>query len=186
MRPCPRPLRRLGLAAALLGALAAGAADRHPLDAALVDETGRAVRFHEDIVKGHVVAINFIFTRCKAICPPMSGTFARAEALLGDPRARLVSISLDPEADTPARLAEWKKRFGGGASWTLLTGSKEEIDRLGKALGAFTPDRSAHSPTVIVLDGASGRTTRVNGLTSARAIVDAIHAVSTPGQEASP
>jgi cytochrome oxidase Cu insertion factor (SCO1/SenC/PrrC family) len=179
-----RSLERLAVLALLLGA--AGTTGRHPLDATLVDEAGRTRRFHDDIARGHVVAINFIFTRCTTICLPMSGTFARAEALLGQRRARLVSITLDPAGDTPERLAEWKKRFGGGASWTLLTGSKEEIDRLGKALGAFTPDRSSHSPTVIVLDEASGRTTRVNGLASARAIIKAIDDVSSPGQEPTP
>jgi cytochrome oxidase Cu insertion factor (SCO1/SenC/PrrC family) len=172
----------LGMVCAAAAAGAEAEERRHPIDASLVDETGRAVRFHDDLVKGRVVAINFIFTRCQAICPPMSGAFAKAETLLGERQARLISVSLDPATDTPERLAGWKKRFGGGASWTLLTGSKEEIDRLGKALGAFEPDRSAHSPTVIVLDDASGRMVRVNGLGGAQAIVKAMDDVATPAQ----
>ncbi len=184
-----RPPRHLAATALLALALAARAGDRHPLDASLIDERGREVRFHDDLVKGRVVAINFIFTRCTSICLPMSGAFARAEALLKPEEAKLISISIDPEADGPAQLAAWKEKLRGGPGWTLLTGPKEEIDRLGKALGAYSADRSLHSPTVIVLDGTSGRMVRVNGLTGARAIVDAIRGIrdaSRAGQEAAP
>ncbi|HVE85712.1 MAG TPA: SCO family protein, partial [Myxococcales bacterium] len=79
-----RSTRRLAAAAMLAAALSTAAEGRrHPLDATLVDETGRQVHFHDDLVKGRVVVINFIFTRCTAICPPMSGAFAKAESLLG-------------------------------------------------------------------------------------------------------
>jgi len=162
---------RLLIAAALLFVIAAAP----PPDVALTDENGRSVQFYGDLVKGHVVAVNFIFTTCTTICQPMSGTFAKAETLLaGRPNARLVSITIDPETDTPERLAAWKKRFNGGARWTMLTGPKDQIDRLRKALGVFTPDRINHTPTVVILDGPAGRTTRVIGLVSARAIVSAM------------
>ena len=176
-----RTLRNLVLAFGALLLLNAA-----PPDVALTDENGRAVRFYSDIAKGRTVAINFIFTSCSTICQPMSGTFAKAETLLGDRNARLVSISIDPESDTPQRLAEWKKRFRGGKSWTLLTGSQSEIDKLRKALGVFTPDRISHSPTVVVLDDVHGGTTRVNGLANAKAIIDAIDSLrpsETRGRE---
>jgi len=153
-----------------------------PPDVALTDETGRAVHFYADIAKDKTVAVNFIFTSCSTICQPMSGTFAKAETLLGKRSARLVSISIDPETDTPQKLAAWKKRFRGGASWTLLTGPQEEIEKLQKALGVFTPDRINHTPMVVVFNDTSGKTTRVNGLTSAQAIIDAIDSV-TPTSE---
>ena len=153
-----------------------------PSDVALTDETGRAVHFYADIAKDKTVAVNFIFTSCSTICQPMSGTFAKAETLLGKRNARLVSISIDPETDTPQKLAEWKKRFRGGASWTLLTGPQEEVDKLRKSLGVFTPDRINHTPMVVVFNEPSGKTTRVNGLTSAQAIIDAIDSV-TPSAE---
>jgi protein SCO1/2 len=153
-----------------------------PPDVALTDETGRPVHFYADIAKDKTVAVNFIFTSCSTICQPMSGTFAKAETLLGKRNARLVSISIDPETDTPQKLAAWKKRFRGGASWTLLTGPQEEIDKLRKSLGVFTPDRINHTPMVVVFNKTSGKTTRVNGLTSAQAIIDAIDSV-TPSAE---
>ena len=113
----------------------------------------------------------------------MSGTFAKAETLLGKRNARLVSVSIDPETDTPQKLAAWKKRFHGGASWTLLTGPEEEVDKLRKSLGVFTPDRINHTPMVVVFNDTSGKTTRVNGLTSAQAIIDAIDSVTPTAED---
>ena len=170
---------RFLLAAALL--LLSVAAAPIP-DVSLTDENGRTVRFRSDLAKDRTVAVNFIFTSCTTICTPMSGTFAKVETLLGKRDAHLISITLDPETDTPARLAAWKKKFKGRAAWTLLTGAKEDIDALGKALGVFTPDRVSHSPIVVVFNDTTGRTTRVNGLANAQAIVDAIDSV-TPNAE---
>jgi cytochrome oxidase Cu insertion factor (SCO1/SenC/PrrC family) len=148
------------------------------LTATLIDERGREVHFYDDLVHGRVIAVNFIFTSCTTVCQPMSATFAQAEAQLGHRSARLVSISIDPEMDTPARLATWKKRFHGGDAWTLLTGSRAQIDALRKALGVYTPDRFSHSPTVVVIDDLHGRTTRLNGFASATAIVGMIDTAS--------
>lgn len=140
----------------------------------LTDETGRTVRLQDDFAKDHVVVMNFIFTTCSTICQPMSATFAQVEKQLGTRPVRLVSISIDPENDTPARLAEWKARFKGGSSWTLLTGAQEEIDRLRKALGVYTADRLSHTPTTVLLDERSGRSTRLNGLVQASDVIAAI------------
>jgi len=171
---------RLSLAAALV-LLSIGAA---PIpDVSLTDESGRTVRFRSDLANGRTVAVNFIFTSCTTICSPMSGTFAKVETLLGKRDARLISVTLDPETDTPERLAAWKKKFGGRAAWTLLTGAKDDIDTLGKALGVFTPDRVSHTPMVVVFNDASGRMTRVNGLANAQAIVDAIDSVAPTAEE---
>lgn len=174
-------LRDRLLLAAVLALLCIGAA---PVpDVSLTDESGKAVRFRSELAKGRTVAVNFIFTSCTTICSPMSGTFAKVETLLGKRDARLVSVTLDPETDTPERLASWKRKFGGKSSWTLLTGAKEDIDTLGKALGVFTPERVSHTPIVVVLNETTGRITRVNGLANAQAIVDAIDSVAPNAEE---
>lgn len=152
-------------------------------DVSLTDESGKAVRFRSDLMHGRTVAVNFIFTSCTTICTPMSGTFAKVETLLGERDVRLISITLDPETDTPERLASWKKKFRGKSSWTLLTGAKENIDTLGKALGVFTPDRVSHTPMVVVLNETTGRIKRVNGLANAQAIVDAIDSVAPNAED---
>jgi len=155
--------------------LAASGEGLHVPDVVLTDQHGKAHHVYADLVQGRVVAFNFIFTSCPTVCRPMSATFARAQSLLAGRPVRLISVSIDPRTDTPERLALWAARFDAGPSWTLLTGEPRQVDELRKALGVYTPDRFAHSPTVVILD-AAGRATRVDGLGSARALADAIEA----------
>ncbi|HVF45623.1 MAG TPA: SCO family protein, partial [Pyrinomonadaceae bacterium] len=108
-------------------------------DVELLDQDGRKVRFYSDLVKGKVVAINFIFTTCTTICPPLGATFARVQRELGERAGRdvqLISISVDPATDTPERLKAWGQKFKAGGGWTLVTGAKPQVDELLRALGA--------------------------------------------------
>src|SRR5215472_506696 len=84
------------------------AADYHPPDVTLVDQAGKRVRLADELAAGDPVLLQFVFTTCSTICPVLSGTFAAVQETL--PRARLLSISIDPEVDTPARLAEYARR----------------------------------------------------------------------------
>ena len=189
------PVRALLAAAVVLGGLAGTSrADAPPAPAApevhrrpaipdveLIDQDGHPVHFYRDLVQGRVVAINFVYTTCGTICPPMGAIFGRLEGLLGDPaRVRLISISIDPVVDTPARLAAWGARFHAGPGWTLLTGRKETIDGLRKALAVFTPDLDSHAPVVLIGDDATGRWTRSDGLAPAARLAEQIRALLQP------
>lgn len=156
-------------------------------DVELIDQHGRPVHLYRDLVQGHVVAINFVFTSCGTICPPMGAIFGRLEQLLGDPeRARLISISIDPVVDTPERLAAWGARFHAGPGWTLLTGRKETIDALRKALAVFTPDLDSHAPVVLIGDDATGQWTRADGLAPAARLAEQVRALLAPAAADSP
>jgi protein SCO1/2 len=75
-------------------------------DTPVLDQDGKSVRFYTDLVKGKVVAINFIFTTCTTICPPLAATFAHVQRLMGDRVGKdvhLISVSVDPVTDTPSR-----------------------------------------------------------------------------------
>ena len=144
-------------------------------DVAVVDQDGRQAHFYSDLVRGKRVAINFVFTTCTTICPPMGANFERLQALLGaraGTDVRLLSISIDPATDTPERLKAWGARFHAGPGWTLLTGSKEELDRLLKAMGVFTADRASHAPVLLLGDDRTGRWTRAYGLAPPAKIVE--------------
>ena len=136
-------------------------------DVEVLDQNGNALHFYSDLIKGKTVAINFIFTNCTTICPPLAATFARVQKDLGDKTGRVVhfiSISVDPLTDTPERLKAWGAKFKAGDGWTFVTGEKQEVDKLLNALGASVSRREDHSPTVIVGNDLKGVWTRTYGL----------------------
>jgi protein SCO1/2 len=136
-------------------------------DARVLDQNGNPLNFYTDLVKGKTVAINFIFTTCTTICPPMTATFRRVQQQLGERvgrDVRLISVSVDPVTDTPERLAAFAAKFKADAGWSFVTGDKPEIDKLLAALGASVADKTDHSPTIIVVNDATGKATRTYGL----------------------
>ena len=146
-------------------------------DIELLDQDGRKIHFYTDLVKGHAVAINFIFTTCTTICPPLGATFARVQKELGDKvgrDVRFISISVDPATDTPERLKAWGAKFHAGEGWTFVTGNKPQVDELLRALGASSARREDHSPTVLIGD-ANGNWTRTYGLASSSQLVQIIN-----------
>ncbi|HSE17205.1 MAG TPA: SCO family protein [Pyrinomonadaceae bacterium] len=149
-------------------------------DAELIDQNGRKIHFYTDLVKGHTVAINFIFTTCTTICPPLGATFARVQKELGDKAGRdvrFISISVDPAIDTPERLKAWGEKFHAAEGWTFVTGNKPEVDELLRALGASSARREDHSPTVLIGNDAHGTWTRTYGLASTTKLVQLINDV---------
>ena len=148
-------------------------------DAMLVDQNGKQVHFYNDLVKDKVVAVNFIFTTCTTICPPLGATFAKVQNLLGARQnVQLISISVDPTTDTPERLQEWRAKFSAQPGWTLLTGSKPEVDKLLRALGGFTARKEDHTPTLLIGNGSTGLWTRTYGLAKPTEIVKIIDEMS--------
>lgn len=118
-------------------------------DTTLLDQNGREVRFKSDVLGEKTVAIQFIFTTCRAICPVMGAAFAKLQDRLGDRLGRdisLVSVSIDPVTDTPARMKQWGEQFGARPGWNLLTGEKGKIENLLKALEATN-----HNAPVVLL-----------------------------------
>ena len=136
-------------------------------DVEVLDQEGNALHFYSDLIKGKTVAINFIFTNCTTICPPLAATFARVQKEMGDKVGKdvhFISISVDPLTDTPERLKAWGAKFKAGAGWTFVTGTKQEMDKLLYALGASVSRREDHTPSVIIGNDVKGIWTRTYGL----------------------
>ena len=147
-------------------------------DIELLDQNGKKIHFYTDLVKGQTVAINFIFTTCTTICPPLGATFARVQKELGDKvgkDVRFISISVDPVTDTPERLKAWGAKFHAGDGWTFVTGNKPEMDQLLNALGASSARREDHSPTILVGNDTAGTWTRTYGLANTNTLVSVIN-----------
>jgi protein SCO1/2 len=104
---------------------------------------GKPVRFYDDLVKDKAVIINLMYSGCGEICPANSAELAKINDLLGERMGRditMLSISIDPVADTPERLNQYWQAFGAKPGWLFLTGKPEEIDRLRRELGAYDLD----------------------------------------------
>src|ERR1041385_6754606 len=89
------------------------AAEKYFSDVELIDQDGQKLRFYSDVLKNKIVAINTFFTTCTNICPPMNRNFEQMQEALGDRLGKdvfLVSITVDPETDTPTRLKEYGRR----------------------------------------------------------------------------
>jgi protein SCO1 len=101
----------------------------------LVDSSGKDVKFSDLLADDQPVLMQFIFTSCATICPLLTATFARAQDELTSARDgfRMVSVSIDPEYDTPKRLADYAKRNNAGDNWTFLTGQKADVRKVLRA-----------------------------------------------------
>ena len=149
-------------------------------DVNVLDQHGNALHFYTDLIKGKTVAINFIFTNCTTICPPLAATFARLQKEMGDQVGKdvhLISISVDPVTDTPERLKDWGAKFKAGPGWTFVTGDKQEMDKLLNALGAAVSRREDHTPALIIGNDVNGVWTRTYGLAKINEIRGVIHDV---------
>jgi hypothetical protein len=116
-------------------------------DIKLVRDDGREVSLPEELNDGRPVLLNFIFTSCGSTCPLMSQVFAEFQRKLGAKASNvhLMSISIDPEEDTPARLAEYGHRFGAGAAWQHYTGLWSQSRRTAR-LHVYRGDKMSHAP----------------------------------------
>jgi protein SCO1/2 len=158
------------------------------LEIELLDQDGKKVRFYSDLVKGKVVAINFLFTTCTTICPPLAATFSKLQSQMADRFGKdfyLISISVDPVTDTPERMKAWGAKFGRKEGWSFVTGKKSEMDKLLKALGAYSSRKEDHTPMVIIGNDSAGVWTRAYGLAPASKL-SAVIAQMIGGQTAEP
>jgi len=150
-------------------------------DITIYDQNGQRLRFYTDLVKGKTVAINFIFTTCTTICPPMTATFRRVQQELAERAGRdvyLISVSVDPVTDVPERLHDFAAKFNAGPGWTFVTGSKTDIDSLLQALGAAVADKNDHTPMILVGNDLAGYWTRAYGLAPPTVLVNLLTAAA--------
>ena len=91
----------------------------------LVRDDGKTVSLPVELDDGRPVLMNFIYTSCTTICPLTSQVFGQFQKRLGGARdsVHLVSISIDPEQDTPARLRIYARQFDAARSWDHYTGT---------------------------------------------------------------
>jgi len=136
-------------------------------DVDVFDQDGKRIHFYSDLIKGKVVVISFLFTTCKLYCPMQGENLSKLQGALGARLGRdinLITVSVDPETDTPERLKAWGAMFGAKPGWTFVTGAKPEIDKVSMALTGAEAIKGAHSAVVYIGNDKTGIWTRAYGL----------------------
>jgi protein SCO1/2 len=141
-------------------------------DVKLLDADGAGVQLRSSLDDKPVI-LNFIFTSCGAICPVMSNTFSQVQAALGPERdaVRMVSISIDPEHDTPAALKAYAGKYGAGPQWQMLTGSLDGSIAVQRAFDIYRGDKMNHQPATFLRARAGQPWVRLDGFASAADIL---------------
>lgn len=136
----------------------------------LITQDGKKVHFYDDLIKGKIVAIDFIYTNCQYACPLETARLAQVQTKLGERVGKDIffySISIDPVHDTPKVLKAYMQKFRIGPGWIFLTGKKAEIDFLSRRLGVYSDpsiNADGHLPHLLIGNDATGTWIRGNAL----------------------
>jgi protein SCO1/2 len=150
-------------------------------DVNLLTQHGDSVNLRADVVGDKIVVIDFVYTTCTTVCPVLSAILGQVQGHLSDRLGQevvLVSLTVDPLRDTPARLKSYSEKHRAGDGWLWLTGNKQSVDEVLQKLGVYTPNFEDHPSTILVGDAASGEWSRFIGFPGAGQIVDKINEFS--------
>jgi len=142
-------------------------AEKYFSDVELINQDGQKMRFYSDVLKDKVVVINTFFTTCTGVCPPINRNLEKVQEALGERLGKdafLVSMSVDPETDTPSRLKEYSRRFHARAGWIFLTGKKENVDWALYKLGQYVETKDGHTTIIIIGNEPKGLWKKAFGL----------------------
>ncbi|MBM3854122.1 MAG: SCO family protein [Verrucomicrobia bacterium] len=145
---------------------ASSTAEVKVLDLSLVDQHGLARKLQTDVIGDRLVVVNFIYASCKTSCPMASAVFGQVQERLGSRLGQevvLVSLSIDPVTDRPARLLATAEQFHAKPGWTWLTGEKAAVDRVLHGLGLYLSNIADHPTMVMIGDGKTGEWIRLLG-----------------------
>lgn len=138
----------------------------------LIDQAGRSVQADRLFGARESVVVQFIFTTCSTICPIMTATLVAARKDQAVAATRFVSITIDPEHDTPPRLAAYASRFHADDRWLFLTGSAPDIAALLRAFDADPANgKMSHRPLTFLRPASARSWIRLDGLSSATDLI---------------
>jgi protein SCO1/2 len=138
-----------------------------PPNVVLIDRHGNKVALAKLLAQRRPVLLQFIFTSCTTVCPILSATFSQAQKDIASVRGdyEMISISIDPEYDTPERLDLYARRYHPAANWLFLTGKREDIVLVLKAFDALyqSDNKMYHRPYTFLHARADAPWVRLDG-----------------------
>jgi protein SCO1/2 len=140
----------------------------------IVDQRGNRMSLPELLDTDQPIMVNFIFTTCTAICPMMSSIFQQVQMKLGADaaRVRMISVSIDPEQDTPEALQEYAQRFRAGPEWYFITGTLEDSIAIQQAFDAYRGDKMNHAPLTLMREARGDEWVRYDGFATAEQLAE--------------
>lgn len=147
----------------------------------LTDMEGQDAAMAEALPGDVPVVLDFIFTTCTTICPVMSAILVEAQDTLRQEGValQLVSVSIDPEYDSPARLADYADRYGARPGWRLFTGSPDDSMAVQKAFDAYRGGKFSHLPVAFLRRPGETDWVRLEGFPEPADIVREFRPVAT-------
>jgi protein SCO1/2 len=141
-------------------------------DVSFVDQDGKPTTLRDALGLDKPVLVNFIFTSCTTICPVMSAGMAQLVANLGPEQesVRIVSISIDPDADTVAALRAYARRYHAPPSWRMLTGSRSAVEAAQRAFDSYRGGKNNHAPGTFVRSARNAPWVALDGFSSAETL----------------
>lgn len=136
----------------------------------LITQDNQTVRFYDDLIKGKVVLIQFMFTKCEQLCPMTTPNLVKVQKELrkrgAAEKVEMISITVDPVHDRPSVLKEYAQRFHVQPGWRFLTGRKADVDLIRRKLGVWDPDdkKSEHMNVLTIGREPSGQWIAVEAL----------------------
>ena len=135
-------------------------------DVTLVNQEGAKVKLKALLETQEPVIVDFIYGTCTTISPALSAGYANLQLKLPNQatKARLISITIDPENDTPKAMRDYLKRYRAKPGWDFLTGKREDVDTVLRAFNAYIPNKTLHYPLTLIRHPKTGQWVRLIGL----------------------
>jgi protein SCO1/2 len=151
-------------------------------DTTLTDQNGNKTTLQQLLSTDRPVILNFIFTSCTTVCPILSATLAQANKAFADDKIQplLISISIDPQYDSPMRLHDYAERYHANGNWYFLTGERQQIISLQRAFDAYYGTKMNHQPVNFLRRSPHDAWVRLQGFTSAASLVAEYRALFAP------
>ncbi len=139
-------------------------------DVVLINQNGDKVRLKQLLEGDQPVVVDFIYGTYTTICPVLSAGYLNLQRRLAKEgrTVRLVSITIDPENDTPKVMKDYLERYRAKPGWDFLTGSRADIDKVMHAFNAYIPDKMSHYPLNMIRNPKDGSWVRLFGILSSK------------------
>lgn len=143
-------------------------------DVTLLNQNGEEVQLQGYFATDKPIILDFIYATCTTICPVLSVSFAYFQKKLGNDldKVQLVSITIDPDNDTPELMHEHLQKYGARPGWDAFTGKRDDIVQVLKAFDSYVANKMNHYPLTLMRGPGKKEWVRIYGMLSASDLIN--------------